>query len=92
MLIGGIFLIVLFRGEHYTLAGEKGLKQARLSNAMSKGIRRNGDDGSRSIRLEYSAAAAAMIPLQPPAASSIADGVDKLYYCLDGHHRCFSPS
>src|ERR1700731_3057063 len=30
------------------------------------------------------AVAAAMIPIQPPAASSIADGVDKLYYFLTG--------
>src|ERR1700732_4444130 len=30
------------------------------------------------------AVAAAMIPIQPPAASSIASGVDKLYYFLTG--------
>ena len=33
-----------------------------------------------------------MIPLQPPAASSIAEDVDKLYLAADGHHCCFSAS
>ena len=35
--IGGIFLIVLFRGEHYALPGEKGLKRARrVTRAFAK--------------------------------------------------------
>ena len=36
------------------------------------------------------AGVAAMIPLQPPAASSIAGGVDKLYYFLSGITAFFS--
>ena len=35
------------------------------------------------------AAAAAAIPLRPPAASSIAEGVDHLYYFTDGDHAVF---
>ena len=41
--------------------------------------------------LNSAAAAAAMIPLQPPAASTIAGGVDKLYYVLSGITAFFSP-
>jgi len=42
------------------------------------------DDGSESMGWDGIRAAAAMIPLQPPAASSIAGEVDQLYYLLTG--------
>ena len=57
---------------------------AAANRAPCKGSQRNGDDGLPSIRIGIAGGDGGQIPLQPPAASSIADGVDQLYYFLTG--------
>ncbi len=86
VLCGDIFLSRAFP-ERATMAPRA--KSGRKKYGLFKLALRSNFDGMAMTGLIQSGfssvrAAAAMIPLQPPAASTIAGGVDKLYYVLTG--------